>query len=142
MKKRSSTTGLPGEFCGKCLLALVILATAWGCKRGGLIDPSAGLDEDQKAVQNLVYALADSASSLDQFRGMFAKDKAPPSTDMAKYKEFMFYVVGDITITGTTANFTTGIETQVGEAEPVIVEKPWTAVKEADGWKLSDAPLP
>ena len=102
------------------------------------IDPSAGLDEDQKAIQNVIYSLADSTSDLDQFRGMFAADKAPPSSDRAKYKEYVFFVVGDIAVTGSTASFTAGMETQVGEEEPVVVEKPWTAVKEADGWKLNE----
>ena len=142
MFKQSSKIGLPAVVCGESLLAIVVLATVWGCGGRGTIDPSAGLDEDQKAVQSLVYTLADSTRDLEQFRSLYAKDKAPASTDMAKYKGYMFYVRGDITISGTTANFTAGIEQQVGEAEPTIVEKPWTAAKEGEVWKLSDTPLP
>ena len=71
------------------------------------------------------------------FRALYAKDKAPSSTEVAKYKGYMFYIRSDITITGTTATFTAGMEKA---RQTDIVEKPWTAVKEADGWKLSDTP--
>ena len=121
---------------------MIVLATAMGCGGSTTIDPYAGLDEDEKAINELVYSLADSANDLEQFRSKFAKDKVPASTEAKKYKEYMFYVRGDISVTGTTGSFTVGVETQEGEAEPVIVEKQWTAVKEADGWKLGDAPLP
>ena len=72
---------------------------------------------------------------------MYVKDKAPSSTQAEKFKGYMFYVKGDIVVSGNTATFTTGIE-KGGDAGPVVVEKPWTAVKEADGWKLGETPLP
>jgi hypothetical protein len=142
MKREASKSGPPTIIFGKYLMAMLMMAAAWGCKGGGVIDPSAGLDEDQKAIQELVYGLADSTRDLDQFRGVFAKDKAPPSSARPKYKDYVFFVDDEITVSGNTASFTAGMETQHGEDEPVVTKLTWTAVKEADGWKLQDAPLP
>ena len=100
MKREASKSGPPTIIFGKYLMAMLITAAAWGCRGGGVIDPSAGLDEDQKAVRELVYGLADSTRDLDQFRAVFAKDKAPPSSERQKYGEYTFFINDEITVSG------------------------------------------
>jgi hypothetical protein len=138
MKKILSIASLRSLLSARCLAVALLLVTAWGCGGGGTGDPTAGQDEDQKAISNLVYSLADASRSLDTFRAMYAKDKAPSSTEAAKYRKYMYFIRSDITVTGNTASFTAGIE---GQDSP-LAEKAWTAVKEGEEWKLVDTPLP
>ena len=138
MKKVLSIASLRAVSSARCLMLMLVLATAWGCGGGKTGDPTAGQDEDQKEISNLVYSLADASRSLDTFRAAYAKDKAPSSSEAVKYKNYMFFIRSDIEVTGTTASFTVGME----KPDVPLVEKPWTAVKEADGWKLADTPLP
>jgi hypothetical protein len=86
----------------------------------------------------LVYSLADSSRSLDEFRAHYAKGKAPSSTEARKYAEYSFFPRSDITISGNTASFTAGME----KYDAPLVEKQWTAVKEGDEWKLDETPIP
>jgi hypothetical protein len=138
MKKVLSIASLRSIFPVRCVAVMLLLVTAWGCGGSRTGDPTAGQGEDQKAISNLVYSLADGARSLDTFRALYAKDKAPSATEAAKYKGYMFFVRSDITVTGDTASFTAGME----KPDSPLVEKPWTAVKEGGEWKLADTPLP
>ena len=139
MNKVPSNAGLRFVMNGKVWLAVAVLLTAWGCGGGDTVDPTANLDQEQKEIAELVYNLADSTGSIQRFRELYAKDAAPASTDLAKYKDYMFYMRSDPVITGNTATFTAGMEKGM---DPTIIEKEWKAVKEADGWRLSSTPVP
>lgn len=141
MSKERSNVRLLDRALAKSVLAVLLLVSVWGCKGGSATDPQAGLNEDQKAISELVGKVSDTSGALDRFRALYVKGKAPSSTEAEKFKGAIYYIKGDIAVSGNTANFTTAIE-RSGDAGPVVVEKPWTAVKEADGWKLSDTPVP
>ena len=141
MNKESSNGRRVVRVLAQSVLAGVMLVSMWGCKGGGSAGPDAGLNADQKAISDLVYKVSDSSGALDRLRALYVKAKAPSSTDAEKYKGYMFFPKGEIVVSGNTATLTVGIE-KGGDAGPIVVEKPWTAVKEADGWKLSDTPLP
>ncbi|MEZ6119326.1 MAG: hypothetical protein R3C28_22545 [Pirellulaceae bacterium] len=122
---------------GMWWLAALILAVSVGCG-GGPIDVNEGLDEDQLAIANLVGQVADMSRSLQELRELYAKDAQPTAAQQRDIsKGFYFIKDQQIEVSGTTASFTVVV---TGENDSKT-EKPWTAVKEGDAWKLKDTPV-
>ncbi|MDG2385271.1 MAG: hypothetical protein P8N76_26615 [Pirellulaceae bacterium] len=123
------------------ILAVSALGMAVGCGGGGqkTADPASGMDEDQKAVDNLVGKVSDISGSLPALRAIFTKEASPSSATAAKYGKNMFSVVDDIVISGSTA--TMNVEVCGYEENSVPSTKVWKAQKVDGKWKLSNAPV-
>lgn len=60
------------------IVVLVVLGLAVGCGGGAkTADPTGELDEEQKAVDNLVGKISDISGSLPALREIFTKEAAP-----------------------------------------------------------------
>ena len=61
MSKESSNVRLLARVLAKSVLAVLLLASVWGCKGGRNAGPDAGLNADQKAISDLVSKVSDSS---------------------------------------------------------------------------------
>src|SRR5262245_60639250 len=115
------------------LLTVVALLLA-GCSatstdRG----PSYG-GEDGKKIARRVDALIDDRSSHPRMSKHFAKGAAPDARQWPKYAPYAFEVVGDPSISGTTATAKVRIVQDSDRKEVGQVE--WSFVKEGEDWKI------
>jgi hypothetical protein len=126
------------------VLVLSVAALATGCGGGGTPeDLTAGMTDEQKAIDVLVGTVADYSGSSERLRTLFTKEGAPSGSAVPKYGQYMYYVADgtQISVTGTSATVPVTM-TRTGEESPTPVEKQWKVEKVGDEWKLSDAPLP
>ena len=122
----------------KYCAALLLLAMQVGCGGGAGATAPTDLSADQKQIVALVSGISDNARDLASLRTVFTKDAAPSSSALKGYKDSFFSVNGDVVISGTTATIPVKATSYSSGAEAIVS---WTATKDGDKWKLTQAPV-
>ena len=119
-----------------CWIALVFtLVAGLGCGRGS----SPKQFQPPTEVEQLVYDMADSAVTPDEFKAMFAQGVEVPEADRKTYSLSGFGLEKTVMESETAATLHVVVNSPEGEEKGKVE---WSAVKDGDKWKLKSAPLP
>lgn len=120
-------------------LMCVFLTSLLGCS--GAVGP-ADWSEDERLINTMVVNLADYAGTQEKFESRYAEGAAP-GNKVRKQMLTLFSEVktGTLKVDDTSATFTVVVQVVQGDDEEFL-ETEWTAVKDGNGWKLKDTPLP
>ena len=117
---------------------LCALVFQLGCGGGEGEKVGVSTDEDVIAISQLVSGASDLAvQGLSQVRTIFTKDAAPNQAKVKELKESYFNIEGDVSVAGTSATIPVRVNSYANGPGALVT---WKAVKEGDGWKLTDAP--
>jgi hypothetical protein len=116
------------------MLLLAVGFGVGGCG-GKQANPNKGLSDDEIAIDKVIMGLqdADPPGSIDKF----AKGSKLSNTQLMEYKKYYYEAQIPINVQGDQANLSVKLRDENGK-ETI---KQWTLVKEANKWKLKDAPL-
>ena len=119
------------------VLIFVFLTSLLGCS--GAVGP-ADWSEDERLINTLVSSLSDYAGTKEKFESCYSDGTAPGNKDRKRMESLFSEVKPEtLQVDDTSATFT--VLVQVFGADEGL-ETEWTAVKDGNGWKLKDTPLP
>ncbi|MFC1757800.1 hypothetical protein ACFL2H_03405 [Planctomycetota bacterium] len=118
------------------IMVLACVVTV-GCKK-----KVASYDDEMTPEQTSVYDYIDSLSDVASVQSAFKKEftKAPSASEMKKFKEYKIVPLS-VEVSGSTATANVSIE-KYGESNENAPQKTWKFVKDGEGWKIEDAPMP
>jgi hypothetical protein len=96
-----------------------------------------GPTQDEQ-VEMLVSKVPDAVGRPERLQKLFTAAAIPPADQRQKYSRLMFFAKSN-RVTGDNATIVVEVEDGLGKS---LGEVEWKAVREADGWKLTAAPLP
>jgi hypothetical protein len=105
-----------------------------GCGEGPKVQ------SEGEAVVGVLSSFGDQASNPKTLKVYFADGKAPPDSELMKFKNKSFEVVGEPQASGGTVTARVRVTDEVKGKDLGEVE--WKLVKVGDRWKLESAPLP
>jgi hypothetical protein len=113
-------------FFSLTLLALV------GCGPQATVGEATRVDAVQ--ITGVIQSLNDAVQDPAKLQALCVA----PLADAAKYKDYLYYVGGQPSVTGTTATCKVKLEKPAGTAAG---EPQWEFEKVGDAWKIKTAPL-
>jgi len=120
-----------------CIVA-VMLALVVGCNnRPSEADTKALANSDNILIGVLIEELTDYKTTPRKWDRFFVK--GAPRPDTKKFAVGTYYLMGQPTVSGTTATAQVSMEDVGGKK---IGQTEWTFEKDADKWKIKSAPLP
>ncbi len=119
------------------LIIMLLVCVAAGCKKK-VESYDADMTPEQTSVYDYIDSLSDLASTPASFKKEFTK--APSASVIKKFKEYKITPV-DVQVSGSSATATIQF-VEYGKPSDNPPEKTWKFVKDGEGWKMEDTPMP
>jgi hypothetical protein len=122
----------------RTLTVFFTLALLTGCGSGDATNKGLDLGSvDANQIGELIDAINEAKGNPKRLATIFAAGTKAP--DAKKLNAYDYSLGGKPSVNGDTATCSVRIDhSQSGETS----QKEWTFVKQSDGWKIKDAPLP